>query len=91
MGTASTEPRRRPLSAFSQRRAQLAVTYLYDELPAANFGIEWEGPQRPRQAIPLEALRVADDLVYPRLSVTANTPGDGTGASRRWSKTGATR
>ena len=64
---------------LSKGEHKLAVTYLYDELPAANFGIEWEGPQRPRQAIPLEALRVADDLVYPRLSVTADTPGDGTG------------
>jgi hypothetical protein len=38
----------------------LAVTYLYDRLAARNFGIHWEGPHLPRQAIPLEALRVAD-------------------------------
>jgi len=57
----------------------LAVTYLYDQLPARNFGIEWEGPHFSRRAIPLEALRVADDGAYPLPSLKADAPGDGTG------------
>ena len=57
----------------------LEVTYVYDQLPARNFGIDWEGPGLARQAIPLEALRVADAGEYPKLTVRAEAPGDGTG------------
>ena len=58
---------------------ELEVTYLYDQLPARNFKIEWEGPGLPRQAIPLEALRVLDRGDYPAPLVEAEAPGDGTG------------
>jgi hypothetical protein len=57
----------------------IAVTYLYDHLPADNFTVEWEGPHLPLQPIPLEALRVADDGAYPVPTVKAEAPGDGTG------------
>jgi hypothetical protein len=57
----------------------LAVTYVFDQLPARNFSIEWEGPRLPRQAIPLEALRVADDGAYPLPVVKCDADGDGTG------------
>ena len=64
---------------LSQGDHAIAVTYLYDRLPARNFGIHWEGPHLPRQAIPLEALRVADTGAYPLPTVKAEAPGDGTG------------
>ena len=57
----------------------LAVTHVFDELPARNFRIEWEGPGIARQEIPLEALRVADASAYPRAMVQAESDGDGTG------------
>ena len=57
----------------------LAVMYLYDQLPARNFRIEWEGPGLSRQAIPLEALRVVDAGAYPLPMVKADALGDGTG------------
>ena len=57
----------------------LVVTHLYDELPARNFRLEWEGPGVARQAIPLEALRVADDGAYPQAVVRCEAEGDGTG------------
>lgn len=57
----------------------LKVTYLYDQLPAKNFEISWEGPNLPRQPIPLEALRVADAGAYPSTKLTSIAPGDGTG------------
>jgi hypothetical protein len=57
----------------------LVVTYLYDELPASNFGIEWEGPGLPRQPIPLNALRMTDEGAYPVPTLDAKAPGDGTG------------
>jgi predicted GH43/DUF377 family glycosyl hydrolase len=56
-----------------------AVMYLYDQLPARNFSIEWEGPGLSRQPIPLEALRVAEEGKYPAPTVKADAPGDGTG------------
>jgi hypothetical protein len=58
---------------------RLEVTYMYDRLPARNFGIDWEGPGLTRQAIPLEALRVADTGAYPVPTIRAESPGDGTG------------
>jgi hypothetical protein len=64
---------------LSQGDHLLAVTYVYDQLPARNFRIDWEGPHLPRQAIPMEALRVADAGAYPLPTVTAVAPGDGTG------------
>lgn len=64
---------------FSKGDHVLAVSYLYDQLPANNFSIAWEGPRLPRQPIPLEALRVVDDGAYPVPTVKANAPGDGTG------------
>ncbi|MCX6996696.1 MAG: PA14 domain-containing protein [Kiritimatiellaeota bacterium] len=67
------------LCNLTQGDHALAVTYLYDRLPARNFGIHWEGPRLPRQAIPLEALRVADTGAYPWPTVKAEAPGDGTG------------
>lgn len=57
----------------------LEVEHVYDQLPARNFRIDWEGPGIPRQSIPLEALRVADDGGYPAPTVTAEAGGDGTG------------
>lgn len=57
----------------------LAVTHIFDRLPAGNFTVEWEGPDLPRQAIPLEVLRVADDGAYPQPSLKADAPGNGTG------------
>ena len=57
----------------------LEVTYLYDRLRARNFIIDWEGPRLPRQAIPLEALRVVDAGKYPVATLKADAPGDGTG------------
>ena len=57
----------------------LEVTYLYDRLPARNFSIHWEGPRLPRQAIPLDALRVVDSGAYPVPTVEADAPGNGTG------------
>ena len=57
----------------------LLLTHLYDDLPAHNFSLTWEGPQIPRQAIPLEALRAPDDTAYPQPRVLAEAPGDGTG------------
>ncbi len=55
------------------------MTYLYDQLPAKNFEIDWEGPRLPRQAIPLEALRVVDVGAYPLPTVKAVARGNGTG------------
>jgi hypothetical protein len=57
----------------------LAVTHLYDQLPARNFNLAWEGPGFSRQAIPIEALRVADDGAYPRPVVSCEAVGDGAG------------
>jgi len=57
----------------------VAVTCLYDQLPARNFRLEWEGPHLPRHNIPLEGLRVADAGRDPVPAVTAAPPGDGTG------------
>lgn len=57
----------------------LSVTYLYDQLPARNFSIEWEGPGLARRPIPLQALRVADTGATPVPAVKAEAPGDGTG------------
>jgi hypothetical protein len=65
--------------SFSKGDHALVVTYLYDQLPARNFSLEWEGPRLSRQSIPLEALRVADDGTYPSPTVKAEAPGDGTG------------
>ncbi|MCF7973919.1 MAG: hypothetical protein K9N55_08895 [Phycisphaerae bacterium] len=56
----------------------LEVTYLYDQLNARNFSIDWEGPDLVRQPIPLEALRVAETGAYPVPKMTAEAPGDGT-------------
>ena len=64
---------------FSKGDHALVVRYLYDHLPAGNFSVEWEGPRLPRQPIPREALRVADDGAYPVPTVQADAPGDGTG------------
>ena len=57
----------------------LAVTHVYDALPAKNFSIAWEGPGFARETIPLEALRVMDDGAFPVPTVKAEAPGDGTG------------
>jgi hypothetical protein len=57
----------------------LALTHIYDQLPARNFIVEWEGPGTPRQALPLEALRVAEEGAYPRPVVKCDADGDGTG------------
>ena len=57
----------------------LSVAHVYDGLPAKNFSIEWEGPGFARQPIPLEALRFADDSAFPRPTLKAEAPGDGTG------------
>ena len=67
------------LRHFSKGDHALVVTHLYDQLPARNFSLEWEGPRRPRQPIPLEALRVPDDDAYPVPAISAEAPGDGTG------------
>ena len=57
----------------------LAVTHVYDALPAKNFRLDWEGPGLTRQAIPLDALRAVDDEAFPTPVVTAESSGDGTG------------
>jgi hypothetical protein len=57
----------------------IEVAHLYDELPAANFGISWEGPGLARRPIPLEALRLPDHGAYPKPRLAARAPGDGTG------------
>lgn len=57
----------------------LAVTWIYDQLPASNFSLEWEGPGQRRQPIPLQALRVDAGGGYPRPLMKAEAPGDGTG------------
>ncbi len=56
----------------------ISVSYIYDQLPTANFGVEWEDPHLPRQPIPLESLRVVDDGAFPVPTVKAEAPGDGT-------------
>jgi len=55
------------------------VTYLYGCLLGRNFNIDWEGPRLARQTISLEALRVADDGVYPKPEIKSVAFGDGTG------------
>lgn len=57
----------------------IRVTYLYDSLATRNFGIDWEGPNLPRQTIPLEALRVSGEKAYPTLTLKADAADDGTG------------
>lgn len=57
----------------------LKVTYLYDDLAAKNFRLEWEGRGISREAIPLEALRIPDDDSFPLVKLAATAPGDGTG------------
>jgi hypothetical protein len=57
----------------------LEVTHVYDALSAKNFSIDWEGPGFVRRPVPLEALRVLDEGAFPRPSLTAEAPGDGTG------------
>ncbi|MCP4450056.1 MAG: hypothetical protein GY809_01235 [Planctomycetes bacterium] len=57
----------------------IEVSYLYDQLHARNFSIEWQGPGLARQPIPLTALRTARAGQYPVPSLTAESPGDGTG------------
>jgi len=67
------------LRNFATGDHALTVSYLYDQLPARNFSIEWEGPHLPRQPVPLEALRIPEDDAYPVPAIRANAPGDGTG------------
>lgn len=57
----------------------LGVKYIFDKLPARNFNIEWEGPGFSRQAIPVDALRVADDAAYPTPVLKCDSDGNGTG------------
>ena len=64
---------------LSKGEHPIEVSYVYDQLPARNFRIDWEGPRLPRQTIPLDALRVADAGAYPLPTVKAEAPGDGTG------------
>lgn len=64
---------------LSQGEHPLEVETIYDALPARNFSITWEGPGFSRQAIPLEALRVADEGAWPLPKMEALAPGDGTG------------
>jgi len=55
------------------------VTHLYGRLLGRNFNIDWEGPRLPRQALPVEAVFVADNGVYPVPEITSESFGDGTG------------
>jgi len=64
---------------LSKGEHALKVTYLYGRLLARNFQIDWAGPHLQRQAIPVEALFVADDGAYPKPEITATSFGDGTG------------
>ncbi len=57
----------------------IRVSHVYDELPAHNFSIDWEGPGFSRQPIPLDALRVTDAGAYPTPTLSTSAPGDGTG------------
>ncbi len=64
---------------LSKGEHALDVSYVYANLPARNFRIDWEGPRLPRQTIPLDALRVDDAVAYPVPTLKAEAPGDGTG------------
>ncbi len=57
---------------------RLFVFNRYDELPASNFSIEWEGPGIARQTIPLSAL-VTEQVDYPEVNLNCASDGDGTG------------
>jgi hypothetical protein len=57
----------------------LVVTHDYDDLPARNFSIEWEGPGIARQPVPLAALTSPDDGTSVRAELKCAADGDGTG------------
>lgn len=57
----------------------LEVDYLYDALPAKNFGFEWEGPTHKRQPLSVESLRAPNETAYPKPQISTSAPGDGTG------------
>ena len=71
---------RSAVRAWAKGDHELEVTHLVDQPPAKNFLLEWEGPGLPRQFIPLEALRVADNGAAPRPVLTGSAGGDGTGS-----------
>ena len=55
----------------------LTVSYLYDDLPAKNFRIEWEGPGLARQPISIDALRTPLSLPVPRVAIASASKHDG--------------
>ena len=57
----------------------LSVSHVYDQLPARNFTMEWEGPGISRQPIPLNALLIADKSHYPKVSLRCTSDNEGTG------------
>ncbi len=76
LGTTATTA----VERFARGDHPLEVTHVYDRLAAHNFSLEWEGPNLPRQPIPLEALRISRDPGTPSPVIQASAPGNGTGA-----------
>lgn len=67
------------LRLLAQGDHSVVMTHLYDQLPASNFSVTWEGPNLPRQPIPVDALRVDEDRDTPVATIDAAAPGDGSG------------
>lgn len=64
---------------FASGDHPLVVTHVYDQLPARNFRLEWEGPHLALQPIPLEALRIPAEPNTPEPVLRATSASDGTG------------
>ncbi len=69
----------------------IKVTYLYDDLPADNFRIEWESADKPRQPIGVESLRTISKSTQPISKIEAISLGEGAGESVSPFKTKASR
>ena len=57
----------------------LTVQHVYDQLPARNLDIHWEGPGIARQAIPLDALVSRSHAHLPKVAIECTGGNDGTG------------
>ncbi len=55
----------------------IKVTYLYDDLPADNFILEWESTTQPRQPITLQSLSTPKRSSQPTSSIDAISLGHG--------------
>ncbi len=58
----------------------IEVDWLYDELPAANFGIDWEGPGLSLQPIGVNSLATSVGGNTPSAIIRARETGNGTAA-----------